>query len=130
MNFTPKGRSVRASVGSMAFDRQRAREAARHPDRGGENCGSGEYVPWVNRNKCEGKQDCVRVCPYNVFEVRTIAKADFSALSVFGKLRNLAHGKQTAYTPRAEACHACGLCVVACPEQAITLTRRDAAVQP
>jgi NAD-dependent dihydropyrimidine dehydrogenase PreA subunit len=33
------------------------------------------------------------------------------------------HGKQTAFTPRADACHACGLCVVACPEKAIALVR-------
>jgi NAD-dependent dihydropyrimidine dehydrogenase PreA subunit len=29
----------------------------------------------------------------------------------------------TAYAPKADDCHACGLCVVACPEQAIVLTR-------
>jgi ferredoxin len=28
----------------------------------------------------------------------------------------------TAYTPNADDCRACGLCVVACPEQAIMLT--------
>jgi ferredoxin len=33
------------------------------------------------------------------------------------------HGKQTAYTTRADACRACGLCVVACPEKAITLVK-------
>jgi 4Fe-4S ferredoxin len=26
-----------------------------------------------------------------------------------------------AYTPNAEACRACGLCVVSCPEHAISL---------
>jgi 4Fe-4S ferredoxin len=45
-------------------------------------------------------------------------------LSLFGKARSVAHRRQTAYTPRADACHACGLCVVACPEAAITLVRR------
>ena len=34
------------------------------------------------------------------------------------------HGMQVAYTPNAEACQSCGLCVAACPEQAITLRRR------
>ena len=28
----------------------------------------------------------------------------------------------TAYAPNADDCRACGLCVVACPEQAIVLT--------
>jgi len=53
-------------------------------------------------------------------------EADFRALSFFGRLKSRAHGKQTAYTPRADDCRACGLCVVACPENAITLTSRDA----
>jgi ferredoxin len=27
-------------------------------------------VPVVDLNKCEGKNDCVEVCPYDVFEMR------------------------------------------------------------
>jgi len=42
-------------------------------------------------------------------------------LGLMAKLRVAAHGKKTAYTPRADQRRACGLCVVACPEQAITL---------
>ncbi len=38
------------------------------------------------------------------------------SLGVVGKLRSLAHKRQTAYAVRASDCHACGLCVVACPE--------------
>jgi len=30
-----------------------------------------------------------------------------------------------AYTPNVDACLACGLCVAACPEKAITLSRRS-----
>ena len=84
---------------------------------------AGVFVPVVNRSKCEGKKDCDVVCPYDVFEVRTIDDADFAALSFFAKLKSRAHGKLTAYTPRASSCQACGLCVKACPEKAITLTR-------
>jgi 4Fe-4S ferredoxin len=34
------------------------------------------------------------------------------------------HGMKMAYTPNADACRSCGLCVAACPEHAITLARR------
>lgn len=78
-------------------------------------------MPVVNRNRCEGKRDCVDVCPYDVFEVRRMDDADFTALGFFAKLKSRAHRRQTAYTPKADACRACGLCVVACPEKAITL---------
>lgn len=61
------------------------------------------------------------VCPYDVFEVRRMDDADFAALGFFAKLESRAHRRQTAYTPKADACRACGLCVVARPEKAITL---------
>lgn len=47
--------------------------------------------------------------------------ADFFELSFFEKLKSRAHGRKTSYTPNADACRACGLCVVACPEHAIAL---------
>jgi NAD-dependent dihydropyrimidine dehydrogenase PreA subunit len=76
----------------------------------------------IDHARCEGKRDCVEVCPYHVFEVRRIEDADFARLSLGGKLKSLVHGRKTAYTPAADQCKACGLCVVACPEKAITLT--------
>ena len=83
----------------------------------------GEFAPVVDRAKCEGKADCVEVCPLDVFEVRRIDDADFAQLGVLAKLKSIAHGRKTAYTPRASACEACGKCVVACPEKAIKLAR-------
>lgn len=82
----------------------------------------GVVRPIVDRSKCEGKSDCVEVCPYDVFEVRRIDDADFAALGVLGKLKSMAHGRKTAYTPNADACRACGHCVTACPEKAIKLS--------
>jgi ferredoxin len=58
-----------------------------------------------------------------VFEVRRIDDADFAHLSLLGRLKSVAHRRETAYTPLADACQACGLCVVACPEKAIRLVR-------
>jgi len=83
----------------------------------------GEFVPRVDRSRCEGKADCVEVCPYDVFEVRRMDDADFAQLGLLGKLKSVAHRRQTAYTPRASACQACGKCVAACPEKAIRLVR-------
>jgi NAD-dependent dihydropyrimidine dehydrogenase PreA subunit len=59
-----------------------------------------------------------------VFDVQQIDDADFAQLGFFAKLKSRAHGRMTAYTPRADVCHACGLCVDACPENAIKLERR------
>lgn len=90
-------------------------------------CGEpGKVMPQIDRNRCEGKDDCVRVCPYSVFELRRIDSADFSGLTFRGKVRSLLHGGVTAYTPAADACRACGLCVRACPENAIRLVRNPA----
>jgi 4Fe-4S ferredoxin len=83
----------------------------------------GAFAPVVNRAKCEGKRDCVEVCPYDVFEVRRMDDADFAKLGILAKLKSVAHSRQTAYTPRASACQACGKCVEACPEKAIKLAR-------
>jgi NAD-dependent dihydropyrimidine dehydrogenase PreA subunit len=108
-----------------ALDTEKARRAARHPERPGEQCRAapGTYHPVVDRSRCEGKKDCVDVCPEDVFEVRRIDDADFAKLGFLSKLKSRAHKRMTAYTPRADACKACGLCVVACPERAIELVR-------
>jgi NAD-dependent dihydropyrimidine dehydrogenase PreA subunit len=85
----------------------------------------GAYAPVVDHGKCEGKGDCVEVRPYDVFDVTQIADEDYRALGWRARLRVKVHGMQTAYTPRADQCLACGLCVVACPESAIQLVRTD-----
>lgn len=83
----------------------------------------GIIVPVVNLNRCEGKADCAVVCPEDVFEIRRIDDADYRALGPLNRFKLRLHGMQVAYTPRADACRACGLCVRACPEHAITLAR-------
>ncbi|HZR38289.1 MAG TPA: ferredoxin family protein [Nevskia sp.] len=83
----------------------------------------GLFRPVIDRNRCEGKADCVEVCPYGVFTVATLPADQRKGLSFLGRLKGAAHGWQQALTPNAEACHACGKCVTACPERAITLAR-------
>jgi NAD-dependent dihydropyrimidine dehydrogenase PreA subunit len=85
----------------------------------------GTYVPVIDHAKCEGKEDCVRVCPYGVFEVRRIDDADWAKLGVLAKLKSLAHGRKTSYATHADECLACGQCVKACPEKAIKLRARS-----
>jgi 4Fe-4S ferredoxin len=101
----------------------KAKRAATDPKRPGSECTAkpGVFRPEVDARRCEGKSECVDVCPYDVFEVARMADETFEALPLFVKLKVWAHGKKTAYTPRADACRACGLCVVACPEHAIRL---------
>ena len=110
----------------MSLDKEKARKAASHPDRPGADCkaAAGTWRPVVDHARCEAKHDCVDVCPYDVFEVRRIDDADFAKLGFFAKIKSVAHGRKTAYTPNADACRSCGLCVVACPEKAIRLVDR------
>jgi len=81
----------------------------------------GKVAPAVDRNRCEGKEDCLRVCPYDVFEVRVLDAEDRASLSLFGKLKAWAHGNRQAYVVRPQDCHACQLCIEACPEDALRL---------
>jgi NAD-dependent dihydropyrimidine dehydrogenase PreA subunit len=106
---------------------QKKRRAAADPDRPGDRChaAAGSCTPAVDRTRCEAERDCVDVCPNDVFEVRRIEPDDFAALGVGTKLKVLAHRRLTAYTPNAGACRACGLWVVACPKDAITLVPPD-----
>jgi len=81
----------------------------------------GNMQPVINRNRCEAQADCVRVCPFDVFEIQPLTDDDRAGLSLRGRLKAWAHGGRQAYAVNAAACHACGLCVDACPERAITL---------
>ena len=63
------------------------------------------------------------MCPYGVFEVRRIDDDEFRSFGALARLKLWVHGKRVAYTPQSDACQACGLCVVSCPERAIRLER-------
>lgn len=104
-------------------DSERARRAAQDPHRPGEKCLARPnlWMPAIDPEKCEGSADCVDVCPYSVFELGTLTEAEFRDLGFIGRLKANHHDRRTARTPRAAACRACGLCVVACPENAIAL---------
>jgi 4Fe-4S ferredoxin len=82
---------------------------------------AGIVVPVIDRSRCEAKADCVRVCPFHVFDVRRLEKPETSDMSMLSRLRLFLHGGKQAVAERADQCHACGLCVQACPEGAISL---------
>ena len=83
----------------------------------------GYLVPLVDRAKCEAKADCVNVCPYNVFEVRKLTSNERQELSLVSRFKLMVHGGEQAFAVREQDCHACGLCVKACPEKAIKLVK-------
>ncbi|WP_323118419.1 ferredoxin family protein [Burkholderia alba] len=83
----------------------------------------GVIVPVVDLKRCEGKGDCLAVCPEHVFEIRRIDDADYRNLGAMHRFKLRVHGMKVAYTPNADACRSCGLCVTACPERAIKLAR-------
>lgn len=95
--------------------------APRKPERKCKDAGL--LVPVIDRNRCEGKAECVRVCPYSVFEIVQLSNEQRASLSFLGRLKSAMHGHRQAFAIRADQCHACSLCVAACPEQAITLAR-------
>ncbi len=84
----------------------------------------GMFFPVIDPNRCEGIADCVEICPYEVFELGILPKPERQILSLKGKIKSLIHGYKQAFAVNADACSACGLCVSACPEKAITLRRR------
>jgi 4Fe-4S ferredoxin len=81
----------------------------------------GKVAPVVDRNRCEGKEDCIRVCPCSVFEIGTLSKAEKSGLSLVGRVKSWAHGGKQAFVVNPGECHVCKLCIEACPEDALKL---------
>jgi 4Fe-4S ferredoxin len=90
----------------------------------------GLLAPVIDRDRCEGKADCVRVCPYDVFVIDTLGQTERRALSLPGKIKAFVHRYRQAFVRDPSLCHACGACVTACPESAITLRRPEAAQWP
>lgn len=88
------------------------------------NCSdtSEKRMPIVDFNRCGGKEDCVAVCPYGVFQMQTISKDQKAILNLKGRIKTFFF-KKKAYVVQPDQCHSCGLCVQACPEKAIKLTR-------
>jgi 4Fe-4S ferredoxin len=82
---------------------------------------AGRLVPVIDVKRCEAKQDCVEVCPYGVFTVRKLTDSERAALGLLTRFKVLVHGGKQAFVERPGDCHACGLCVTACPERAIQL---------
>ena len=98
--------------GEMAMENQPGVECRGEP---------GRVAPVIDRHRCEAKAGCVAVCPFGVFEIRTLTPPDRAALSLVGRMKAWVHGNRQAYVIRPADCHACQLCIQACPEDAIRL---------
>ncbi|MDB5284358.1 MAG: 4Fe-4S ferredoxin [Bacteroidota bacterium] len=79
--------------------------------------------PVIHLGKCEGAGDCQEVCPYNVFEIRKATEEERTGFNFKERLKSFVHGHKKAFVVNPDQCHACGLCVKACPEKAIKLER-------
>ena len=90
---------------------------------------AGEFHPVVDRNRCEGKAACVEVCPYGVFIMGKLPVELRRGLTLRGKVKGYVHKWRQSIATGAGDCHACGLCVEACPEQAIKLARREVSAE-
>ena len=106
---------------TSVFLKKGTEESYKHP--------AGFLKPVVNSNRCEGKGPCVAVCPVDVFEIHTLPKDLRINMTLIGRIKGFAHGWQQAIVVNPDACRACGLCVVACPEKAITLARNTSDVK-
>ncbi len=83
---------------------------------------AGQWQVRIDRNRCEGKEDCAKVCPEGVFEIRRLTDAEFATVTGwFNRFRVRVHGRRQAFAVHQADCRNCRRCEAACPEQAITV---------
>ena len=58
---------------------------------------AGVVAPVIDSARCEGKADCLRVCPYDVFEVRALSGDERRALPLVSRFKIWAHGGRQAF---------------------------------
>jgi len=85
----------------------------------------GTFTPVVDPNRCEGKGPCIDVCPTDVFVMGILPQEKRPGLTFKGKVKGFVHRWKQVEVAHPEACSACGKCVSACPEKAMTLARRS-----
>jgi 4Fe-4S ferredoxin len=90
----------------------------------------GTFIPVIDINRCTGRDDCVEVCPYEVFTMGILPQEQRKDMPPMVKLKNIRWGWRQAFVTNGDACRACGLCVSACPEDAIVLKRAKPKAQP
>ena len=70
----------------------------------------------------------MQVCPTSVFAVQTLSANQRSGLGLVGTIKGVAHRWQQTIVVNPSACEACGLCIKACLENAISLVKSSVAV--
>jgi NAD-dependent dihydropyrimidine dehydrogenase PreA subunit len=64
---------------------------------------AGKVFPVIDRNRCDGKQDCVAVCPFDVFAMQRITAFDIVAMPVQPRKAHKLIGKWQAFTASSPA---------------------------
>lgn len=82
---------------------------------------AGRLVPVIDTSRCEGKEACVRECPYHVYTARKLTDSERASLGLLTRFKVFVHGGKQGFVSAPDDCHACGKCVSACPEKAIKL---------
>jgi 4Fe-4S ferredoxin len=81
-------------------------------------------VPVIDPMRCEAAGPCVPICPYDVLLIRTVPPDEKAKLPLMGRFKLLVHGGKQAFVDDPDSCRGCGLCVKACPENAIKLQKQ------
>ena len=95
------------------------------------------YTPTVDESKCVGCEECVEVCPVEVFEMQNEKSVPVNADECSGcetclercqmEAVWLDDGKVVLDTDR---CIGCGLCVTTCPTESLSLRRKPETAYP
>lgn len=87
---------------------------------------AGQWQVLIDRNRCEGKEQCARVCPEGVFSIRRLTDEEFrtQVKGFLPRLKVRVHGRRQAFADHEQDCRHCMRCVAACPEDAIQVVPR------